>query len=95
MLPGSHKKGLIPHHDTPIGKACYDLDDPNQGIPVPLKAGSLAVFWSLTMHKSGLNVSSVSRKAFVIQYAQMGLRYAHNFELVPELTPVARGGLAV
>jgi phytanoyl-CoA hydroxylase len=95
VMPGSYKKGLLPHEDTPIGKACYGLDNPNQGVPVPLKAGSLAVFWSLTMHKSGLNVSDGPRKAYVIQYAPKGLRYAHNSELVPGLTPVARDGMAV
>jgi ectoine hydroxylase-related dioxygenase (phytanoyl-CoA dioxygenase family) len=95
MLPGSHKNGLVEHLDTPIGKACYSLDEPDQGIPVPLSAGSLAVFWSLTMHKSGLNTSSGMRKGFVIQYSRAGLRYAHNGEPVAGLTPVARDSAGV
>jgi len=95
FMPGSHRLGLTPHEETPIGKACYSLEDPNQGVPAPLKAGSIAVFWSLTMHKSGLNVSNGMRKAFVIQYAHAGLRFAHTAELVPGLTPVARDGIAV
>jgi ectoine hydroxylase-related dioxygenase (phytanoyl-CoA dioxygenase family) len=92
FLPGSHKGGVMPHEDTPIGKACYSLDAPDQGVPAPLAAGSAAVFWSQTMHKSGLNVSDKMRKAFVIQYSAAGLRYAHNQELVPGLTPIARNG---
>ncbi len=94
VLAGSHKLGLQPHEDTPIGKACYSLEAEDQGIPVPLKAGSVAVFWSLTMHKSGLNVSDGMRKGFVIQYASANLRYAHNNEPVPGLTPIARNGAA-
>ncbi len=94
FLPGSHKGGVIKHEDTPIGKACYSLEEPDQGVPAPLKAGSAAVFWSQTMHKSGLNVSDQMRKAYVIQYSAAGLRYAHNQELVQGLTPIARDGKA-
>ena len=94
FLPGSHHQGVVKHIDTPIGKSCYSLDEADQGVPAPLKAGSAAVFWSQTMHKSGLNVSDGMRKAFVIQYSQAGLRYAHNSELVQGLSPVARGGQA-
>jgi phytanoyl-CoA hydroxylase len=95
IMPGSYKQGLVSHEETPIGKACRSLTDPDQGVPVPLTAGSMAVFWSLTMHKSGLNVSDHTRKAFVIQYANAGLRYTQNSEPVPGLTPIARGGAPV
>jgi len=95
FLPGSHKQGVVPHEDTPIGKACYSLDAPDQGVPAPLGSGSLAVFWSRTMHKSGLNVSDGMRKAFVIQYSHAGLRFVQNSELIPGLTPVARSGKGV
>jgi ectoine hydroxylase-related dioxygenase (phytanoyl-CoA dioxygenase family) len=95
FLPGSHKQGVVPHEHTSIGMSCYSLDAPDQGVAAPLKAGSAAVFWSQTMHKSGLNVSDRMRKAYVIQYSAAGLRYAHNNELVPGLTPIARDGKAV
>lgn len=95
VLPGSHKKGLLPHEDTSIGKSCYSLDEPEQGVPVPLKAGSMAVFWSLTVHKSGLNVTDGVRKAFVIQYAVAGLKNAYSQEPVAGMTPVSRDGSAV
>lgn len=92
FLPGSHKQGVVPHEDTSIGKSCYSLDAENQGVPAPLPAGSAAVFWSTTMHKSGINVSNGERKGLVIQYCHAGLRYSHNQELVPDLKPVARMG---
>src|SRR5262249_14429454 len=31
VLPGSHKKGLVPHEPSPIGLICHSLDDPDQG----------------------------------------------------------------
>jgi ectoine hydroxylase-related dioxygenase (phytanoyl-CoA dioxygenase family) len=95
VLPGSYKRGLQPHERTPIGLACHPADDPDQGVMVPLKCGSVAVFWSLTMHKSGANVSNGTRKAYIVQYSKAGLKRADTGELIQNLTPVARGGVGV
>ena len=94
VLPGSHRQGLAPHTPSPLGLVCHAADDPDQGIPVPVPAGSMAVFQSLTMHKSGANVSSGTRKAFIVQYSHTGLRNAETGELVPDMIPLARGGAA-
>lgn len=90
VIPGSHRRGLIPHLKTPIGLSCHALDDPDQGVQVPVKAGSLAVFYSLTMHKSGINRSNEPRKAYVIQYSVAGLRDAHTGEILTGKIPLAR-----
>jgi ectoine hydroxylase-related dioxygenase (phytanoyl-CoA dioxygenase family) len=95
IRPGSHKQGLVPHERTPIGLICHSLDDPDQGVQVPLKAGSMAVFQSLTMHKSGTNHSQGIRKAYVIQYAVAGLRDANTGKVFDDRIPVARAGVAV
>jgi ectoine hydroxylase-related dioxygenase (phytanoyl-CoA dioxygenase family) len=92
VRPGSHKQGLAPHKPSPIGLVCHDADDPDQGVLVPVRAGSMAVFQSLTMHKSGANTSQGPRKAYVIQYSQAGLRHAETGELIPSEIPLARGG---
>lgn len=93
VLPGSYKGGLVEHYDSPLGRVCHDSDDPDQGIRVPVKAGSMAVFWSLTMHKSSPNVSQGTRKAYVIQYAPAGLRVGgQDGKIIPNLIPVARQG---
>lgn len=94
VRPGSHKDGLAPHRPSPIGLVCYEADDPDQGVLVPVRAGSMAVFPSLTMHKSGANTSAGPRKAFVIQYSAVGLRHAGTRELIPNEIPLARGGAA-
>jgi ectoine hydroxylase-related dioxygenase (phytanoyl-CoA dioxygenase family) len=93
VIPGSHKRGIVPHRDSPIGKVCHDANDPDQGIMVPVRAGSMAVFSSLTFHKSGVNRSKGTRKAYVIQYAQTGLRHRDTGQTMTEIA-VARGGRA-
>jgi ectoine hydroxylase-related dioxygenase (phytanoyl-CoA dioxygenase family) len=95
VLPGSYKRGLLPHRQTPIGLVCYESDAPDQGVRVPLQAGSIAAFWSLTCHKSGPNLSRGPRKAYVIQYSRAGLRKARTGELIENRIPVARGGRPV
>lgn len=94
VLPGSHKKGLLPHESTPIGLACHSLDDPDQGVQVPVKVGSLAVFWSRTVHKSGANTSKGPRKAYIIQYSQFPLTNLRTGEIIANRIPIARGGKA-
>ena len=59
-----------------------------------IRAGPMAVFPSLTMHKSGANTSAGPRKAFVIQYSAVGLRHAGTREFIPNEIPLARGGAA-
>jgi phytanoyl-CoA hydroxylase len=95
VMPESHKKGLLPHEKTPIGLACHSLDDPNQGVQVPVKGGSMAVFYSLTMHKSGVNRSKGPRKAYVIQYSEAGLKNAHTGEVLTGKIPLARAGNSI
>ncbi|MBV9852740.1 MAG: phytanoyl-CoA dioxygenase family protein, partial [Armatimonadetes bacterium] len=95
VLPGSHKRGLVEHRPSPIGLVCHSSDDPDQGVRVPVKAGSMAVFQSLTMHKSGPNVSDSPRKAYVIQYSRAGLRNAKTGEVLTGKVPVARDGKPV
>jgi phytanoyl-CoA hydroxylase len=92
VLPGSHKRGRAPHRPSPIGLVCHEADDPNQGVPVPVPAGSMAVFPSLTMHKSGVNRSKGTRKAYIIQYSPSPLRNLRTGEILENRIPVARGG---
>lgn len=92
VLPGSHKKGLIPHNQSDIGLVGYSSEAEDQGTKAPITAGSLIAFWSLTLHKSGPNRSKGIRKAYVLQYSAKGLRRVAGDEAVEGLLPVARGG---
>lgn len=95
VLPGSHRRGLVEHTPSPIGLVCHSSDDPDQGVMAPVKAGSMLVFQSLTMHKSGANTSSGPRKAYILQYSHTNLHHALTGEPIPNLIPVARNGQAV
>lgn len=93
VLPGSHRGGLRPHEQSPIGLVGYPADAEDQGVLAPVRAGSLVVFWSLTLHKSGANRSKGVRKAYVIQYSKPNLRRIDNGELIEGLIPITRDGL--
>ncbi|MCG9895155.1 MAG: phytanoyl-CoA dioxygenase family protein [Fimbriimonadaceae bacterium] len=95
VLPGSHTRGLIPHSQTPEGWAGHSLDDPDQGRPVPVAAGSVIAFWSLTLHKSGPNRSEGVRKAYVVQFCKAGTVRAEDRVPVDIQIPVSREGQAV
>jgi len=55
---------LDPNTNDRIG---YHGDDP--GIPVVLPAGSIAAFWSTTLHRSGANTTDSMRRIFLAQYS--------------------------
>ncbi len=70
VLPFSRAgtRELAPHDTLPdTGKVGYFGDDP--GIPAILPAGGIAVFSSLTFHRSGANTSPRRRRALVVQYS--------------------------
>ncbi len=94
-MPGSHKNGVVPHKQSPLGLVCHDADDPDQGVQVPVKAGSIAAFWSTTMHKSGVNRSRGPRKAYILQYSKAPLTLVADGSCVNNKIALTRGGVAV
>jgi ectoine hydroxylase-related dioxygenase (phytanoyl-CoA dioxygenase family) len=70
VLPGVHRTGTIAHKNTPIGYQC--CEDPDGAVPVPVKAGDVVVFTSLTPHSTGHNTTDAVRKAYIVQFAPDG-----------------------
>jgi phytanoyl-CoA hydroxylase len=70
VLPGVHRGGTVAHEDTPIGFQC--CVHPPDAVAVPVKAGSVVVFSSLTPHATGYNATDETRKAYILQYAPDG-----------------------
>lgn len=70
VLPGVHRGGTVAHRYTPIGFQC--CEDPEDAVAVPVKAGSVVVFSSLTPHSTGRNTTDDVRKAYILQYAPDG-----------------------
>jgi ectoine hydroxylase-related dioxygenase (phytanoyl-CoA dioxygenase family) len=67
IAPGRHRLGTLDHWVTEIGLKC--LDDVPDAVAVPAKAGDAVVFSSLTPHRTGPNLTTQVRKAYILQYA--------------------------
>ncbi|HEX4128371.1 MAG TPA: phytanoyl-CoA dioxygenase family protein [Acidimicrobiales bacterium] len=70
VVPGLHAGGTLAHEYSDIGFVC--LRDPAGAVPVPVRAGSIVVFSSLTPHSTGPNRTDDVRKAYIVQYAPDG-----------------------
>ncbi len=94
-LPGSWKQGLLPHTPSSFGLSCHSLDDPDQGVPVEVGLGGIACFWSLTVHKSGPNLTDQPRKAMIFQYTRPGLTHKSSGMVIRSKLTIARGSVPV
>jgi len=70
VVPGLHRSGTLAHEYSDTGFVC--LHDPARAVPVPVRAGSIIVFSSLTPHATGPNRTDAVRKAYIVQYAPSG-----------------------
>ncbi len=71
LAPGLHRRGTLDHAGTEAGWQCL-AEDPPDAYPLEVPAGSIAVFSSLTPHKTGPNRSGSVRKAYIVQFAPDG-----------------------
>ena len=95
------KRGVLPHEpeqetgEVYAGKNAL-LEDETGAIPVEMKAGQVAVFSSLMLHKSGPNTTTNSyRRGFVPQYHVPGVCLKGTGELWGEQVPILRNGQLV
>ena len=72
MLPGVHREGTLRHVDTPDGAECWA--DETLAVEVPVRAGDVVVFSSLTPHATANNTTADVRKAYIVQYCHDGAR---------------------
>ncbi len=70
VVPGIHRDGTLAHTQTELGWRC--LEDAPNAEPLPVRAGSIAVFSSLTPHRTGPNRTSDVRKSYIVQLAPDG-----------------------
>jgi ectoine hydroxylase-related dioxygenase (phytanoyl-CoA dioxygenase family) len=71
VAPGCHRLGTLEHHYVdPLGWECLEEGTPSVAAPVP--AGGAVVFSSLTPHRTGPNLTSEVRKAYILQYCPSG-----------------------
>lgn len=68
VIPGSHRQGTVRHHNG-AGPFRVGHDGPDaDGVPVPVRRGSVLVFSSLLMHRSGPNTTDRARLAWILQF---------------------------
>ncbi|MET0903774.1 MAG: phytanoyl-CoA dioxygenase family protein [Acidimicrobiales bacterium] len=94
VIPGSHHRGTQRHvnhegggpfrvgHHGPAG----------DGVPVPVAKGSVLVFSSLMMHRSGPNTTDRPRRAWILQFCSAGARSALSKKVLDDRLLVADGG---
>ena len=82
---------VFPHRHEPGSNDLvgYDGDDP--GVLVEMPAGSVAVFTSTSLHRSGANTTSGLRRAYLTQYTREPLR-SSNGELWGQAVPFVSNG---
>ncbi len=80
VVPGMHRKGTLKHWMTDLGWRCFE--DVPGAIAVPVRAGSIVIFSSLTPHRTGPNLTSTVRKAWILQYAPCGAKMILGENLV-------------
>lgn len=96
VLPKSHKLGLIEHRRDEKGSELVPVSyDESGAIPVEMKPGQVAIFSSLTLHKSGPNTSKEVRKGYVPQYHVPHVVRVDTGKPWGDLYPVLRGGKPV
>ena len=69
-VPGVHRDGTLRHVTTDIGQECWG--DHDLAVQVPVSAGSVVVFSSLTPHFTGRNRTDEVRKSYIVQYCHDG-----------------------
>ena len=70
VMPGIHREGTLAHRDTPLGSECWG--DDATAVDVPVAAGDVVVFSSLTPHATRVNRTDEIRKAYIVQYCHDG-----------------------
>jgi ectoine hydroxylase-related dioxygenase (phytanoyl-CoA dioxygenase family) len=67
VVPGSHKAGILEHDGEGAWHLPFEKYPIEDAVPVPAKAGDAIFFSYLTIHGSGINVSSEARTTVLIQ----------------------------
>ncbi len=76
VMPGVHRAGTLEHQSTPVGEECWG--DWSTAVDVPVRAGGIVVFTSLTPHATRRNTTDAVRKAYILQYAPDGAVAYHG-----------------
>ena len=68
VMPDVSLDTLRGYEQTPYGRTCWPLDDPDQGLPMEMQRGDALVVTSYTLHKSTGNSTDQMRKAVLFAF---------------------------
>lgn len=86
FIPGSHKRGLLPHHhaDKPVHNN-LEVDsgyhDASKAVACPLKAGGATFHTSETLHYTAPNTTQQDRLAFPMEFQITPVRRATPYKM--------------
>ena len=67
VVPGSHKRGMLPHIPTGSWHLPPDEYPIESAVPLPAEAGDVLLFSYFTIHGSGINTSQEARTTVLVQ----------------------------
>jgi phytanoyl-CoA hydroxylase len=92
VIPGSHRQGTLPHRNG-AGPFRVGHDGPDvDGVAVPVARGSVLVFSSLLMHRSGPNVTDRQRRSWILQYCSAAAASALSGRVLDDRLLLATDG---
>jgi phytanoyl-CoA hydroxylase len=92
VLPASHRQGTLRHHRVEGAPFRSGYDGDEEGVAVSVSKGSVLVFSSLLMHRSGPNTTDRYRRAWILQYCSAHARHGRTGELLDDRLLVAAEG---
>jgi hypothetical protein len=96
VIPRSHLDGTLPHHDDAERNPYFRVGNdagPEAGTSVSVRKGSVLVFSSLVMHRSGPNTTTDrERRAWILQYCPADARSALSGRPLDDRLRVAADG---
>lgn len=94
ILPTSQSgiDAWVEHEHDPVSNDWVGYRGADPGVPVRLRAGGMAVFSSVTLHRSGPNNTPRLRRAFLAQYSPEPVRTADGRMLWGNAVPFLQGG---
>ena len=85
----------VPHRYDPASNDWVGYDGPEQGVPARVRAGSLVVFSSMTLHRSGANSTPRLRRVYLAQYSPEPVLTADGTMLWGNALPFLKDGRSV
>jgi hypothetical protein len=97
ILPASQSgiRTAVPHEFDPPSNDWVGYSGSDKGLPFVARAGTIAVFGSLTLHSSGANTTPKLRRAYISQYSPEPVLTADRSMLWGNAVPFLRNYISV